>query len=354
MGNTAYFVCPDDDQPAGGIRKIYRFVDVLNVGHRSATVVHSRPRFRCSWFDNQTRITPAKDVRLTTGDLLVIPEIYRGNIPKIAPGAPHVVLNQGAYITFTGSSLIPDAWDPVVSPSDTIGLVTVSEDSREYLRWCFPDLPVDRIRLGIDSSLFFPPSEGKRKSLAFMPRRNRQGLVQLLRILGLRGALAGWELTPIDNVSEAGAARLLRSSAVFLSFSRQEGFGLPSLEAMACGCVVVGHHGGGGREFLRPGISYPIDEGDILQFARTVEDVLATWNGSSTTLESLGQRASAFARGEYSEEQEAGDVLRIFGDALDSVAGREPGSRELNLDLLATPRWRRLVRPLLVKLRQGN
>ena len=71
----------------------------------------------------------------------------------------------------------------------------------------FPDLPVDRIRLGIDSSLFFPPSEGKRKSLAFMPRRNRQELVQLLRILGLRRALAGLEGgAPIDNVSEAGAA----------------------------------------------------------------------------------------------------------------------------------------------------
>ena len=328
MTETAYFLCHENDRPVGGDRKIYRFVDILNAAGRSAVVVHNRPGFRLTWFENQTKILPAREVQCGRGDLLVIPEVFRERIPRIAPGNPHLILNQNAYITYADSRLSRGAWKPVVSVSDTIGVVTVSEDSREYLEWCFADLPVERIRLGLDPALFLPPTQGKRRAVSFMPRRNRTELLQLLRILDERGALVGWELTPIDNVSEAEAARLLRESALFLSLSKQEGFGLPPLEAMGCGCVVVGYHGGGGKEFLRPGISYPIDAGDTLHFARRVEETLASWDRDSTDLQELGLRASEYARREYSQEQEVRDVLRVFGNALDSVLGNAPGSQQ--------------------------
>jgi glycosyltransferase involved in cell wall biosynthesis len=349
MTHTAYFICPDDNRPYGGIRKIYRFVDVLNDAQRSAVVIHAKRGFRAGWFDNRTRILHAKDVRFAKGDLLVIPEIYRERIPQIAPGNPHLVLNQGAYITFADAKLTPVAWRPVVSPQDTIGMVTVSEDSRQYLQWCFAGLPVHRIRLGLDPSLFFPPPGAKRRAVAFMPGRNRPELLQLLRILDQRGVLDGWELTPIDKMSELEVAQILRSAAVFLALSRQEGFGLPSLEAMASGCVVVGHHGGGGREFLRPGISYPIEDGEVLQFARTVEEVLTSWSTDDAALRALGRRASDFVRQEYGQDQEVRDVLDV---ALDSVAGSEPGSRELRLEALSERGARRVLAPVVGKARQ--
>ena len=44
---------------------------------------------------------------------------------------------------------------------------------------------------------------------------------------------------------------LYSQSGVFLSASRHEGFGLPMLEAMACGCPVVCTDAGGNREFCR-------------------------------------------------------------------------------------------------------
>jgi hypothetical protein len=341
MAHTAYFICPDHDEPTGGVRKIYRFVDILNAAGRSATVVHNKAGFRCEWFDNKTPVTAASCVRFSVGDLLVVPEFYGALIPQFAPGVPHLVLNQNAYYTFYtfgGPGLSRDEWEPVVS-NDTIGIVTVSENSREYLQFSFPGIPVHRVRNGIDESLFYPPTGGKSQSLSYMPRKRSKDLVQVLRILHQRGVLDGWELIPIDGVTEVEAARLLRSSAVFLALSEQEGFGLPPLEAMASGCVVVGFHGGGGREYFRPEISFPIDDGEIIQFARTAEYVLTSW-GQSVALQTLAQNASEFARREYSQEQETRDVSAIFGDALDTVADHAPGVGKLQSRLSYRPRWR--------------
>jgi len=55
-------------------------------------------------------------------------------------------------------------------------------------------------------------------------------------------------------VADIVVADILRSSRVFLSFSQREGFGLPPLEALACGCAVVGYHGFGGRALFVVGM----------------------------------------------------------------------------------------------------
>jgi glycosyltransferase involved in cell wall biosynthesis len=74
---------------------------------------------------------------------------------------------------------------------------------------------------------------------------------QVLNILHARGVLDGWEVISIDGLPEHEVAERLRSCAVFLSFGHPEGCPLPPLEAMASGCVVVGYHGRGGREYFK-------------------------------------------------------------------------------------------------------
>lgn len=47
-------------------------------------------------------------------------------------------------------------------------------------------------------------------------------------------------------------AQTYQSSEIFISTSWWEGFGLPPLEAMACGCAVICSDSGGVNEFARP------------------------------------------------------------------------------------------------------
>jgi hypothetical protein len=335
--SKVFFLCPDDNRPYGGVRVLYRCVDTLNVAGISATVVHRKVDFRCTWFENKTSVTPASEVRFTTGDLLVLPEWYRESIPEIAPGVPHLVFNQNPHETFTGSEITKGSWKPVVS-ADTVGIVANSPYTFEYLSYSFPHIPIYRITLGIDPGIFFPPEGEKEKSIAFMPRKRRRELVQLLRVLDLRGALGGWTLRAIDGMTEAETARILRDSAVFLSLNDREGFGLPPLEAMASGCIVVGFHGGCGRLYMRPGTSLPIDDGEIILFAREVESVLERF-GSDDGLDRMSQNAVELVRSEFSIESEAADVVSVFGGVLERVALIEPKTRVLNSSLLKRSRF---------------
>lgn len=344
-----FFVCPDDNTPYGGVRVLYRCVDTMNAAGYSAVIVHMRNGFRCTWFDNTTPVTRASDVRFTTGDLLVLPEWYRERIPHIAPGVPHLVFNQGPHITYYGSGITRASWKPVVS-SDTLGIVANSPYTFEYLRYSFPHIPVYQITLGIDVRIFHPPVEEKQKCIAFMPRRGLDELVQLIRILDSRGALDDWELVAIDGMTEAETAAILRRSAVFLALNQRGGFGLPPLEAMASGCIVVGFHGGCGRVYMRPGAALAIDDGEIIIFAQQLESVLERY-GHDQELDRMCQSAVALVKSEFTTESEKVDIVAVFGDALRRVASIEPKTKVLDTKLLATRRFPSLkgAMPLIVK-----
>ena len=67
-----------------------------------------------------------------------------------------------------------------------------------------------------------------------------------------------------------------------------EPFGNVVMEAMASGCVVIGYHGRGGKEYFQRSFSYPIEAGDIVGFAKAVESVLAREKESRGQLERPG------------------------------------------------------------------
>jgi glycosyltransferase involved in cell wall biosynthesis len=292
--------CPDHAAPAGGVRQLYRLVTTLrdDLG-LDAYVYHRRTGFRLDWFQSAARLAYADATTPGPDDLLVLPEVW-GNAIKDHPGVRKLIFNQNAYYTFmNGYEVIPALAPLQPADADVIGLLAVSDDNAELLAETFPRLPVTRLRYEIDAGLF-AFSAGKRPQLAFMPRKHPDEARQVLNTLALRGALAGFGVVAIDGVSEREAARILRESLVFLSFGYPEGFSLPPAEAMACGCLTIGYHGMGAREYMLPEFSWPVEVGHILGYVRTVESVLTQWRRDPAPLLDRAAAASRFIHSRFS------------------------------------------------------
>ncbi|KUL40013.1 glycosyltransferase family protein [Actinoplanes awajinensis] len=308
--DTIYYLSPDESSPSGGIRVIYRHVDLLNAAGLKAAVLHEKPGFRVGWFANDTRVLAARDVTLGRSDLLVVPEFYGPGLAALPPAVRKVIFNQNAYQTFSRvpfGATGPGA--PYAAVAGLQALLTVSEDNAALLRHAFPALPTHIARVVVDERVFHPGSAPAGRRIGYMPRRRAEEQEQLLHILRARGVLDGWELTPIDGLGEAQTAEALRGCAVFLSFSEREGFGLPPAEAMASGAYVVGFTGLAGRDFFDPAFCTPVAEADLLAFAVAVEQILGR---DPATLAAAGQAASKEILSRYHEEGLRADLLAFY------------------------------------------
>ncbi|MDD5389292.1 MAG: glycosyltransferase [Gallionellaceae bacterium] len=338
---TIYYLCPEHKTPVGGVRVIYRHVDILNKHGFSAYVVHNTRGFRVDWFENDTRIVYWRNnfldrmlakvkrrlalnsvvdlpvsggdaTRIGAKDILVIPEMYGPDLAgAYGRGIKKVVLNQNCYLTFHGYSWQRDRLITPYTHQDVIATLINSYDGEDYLRYAFPKLPLHRFRLSIDPHRFSFQAE-KKKQICFSRIKNQADAMQVVNILKFRGALKDFEIIPFINLPQAEVARIYKDSLLFLSFGYPEGFGLPPAEAMACGCVAIGFHGGGGREFLRPEFSYPIEQGDIVGFARTVEEVIKAYELNPAAILDKGRRAADFIRDHYSPEKEEAEVISAW------------------------------------------
>jgi len=304
---TIYYLCPDHAPPSGGIRAIYRHVDILNDAGLSAAVLHHSEGFSCRWFEHSTRTLGAPSVVLSRDDVLVVPEIY-GPFLRRLPREPRLVaFSQNAYLTF--EHIAP----PLRPPYELFeAALTVSPDSAEYLRFAFPGLEVAIVANAIDTAVFHPLDRAPGKRLALMPRKRPAEAEEVLRLLGNR--LRGWEVERIDGVGEAEAAAMLRSAPIFLALGRREGFGLPVAEAMASGCFTVGFPAFGGRELFDPSFSTAVEDGDVLAAALGLAEAMERYSSSPDEVRALGARAADWVAREYSLARQAEALLGFYAE----------------------------------------
>lgn len=334
MSERIFILSPDSNATIGGVKQLYRHVDVLRKYGLDAKVLHRRKNYRCTWFENTTPTISWSEFNWQDSDILVLPEIYGPRMAKTLrvnkkrtfvsrsefweeelPPIRKVIFNQNAYNTFARTGFDPtDLETPYLDPT-VIATIVVSLDSREYLKSIFPDIAVHRIRNAINSKLFSFEQQ-KKKQLCFMPRKHREEAQEVINIAKFHGVLNGFSIRLIENVSETETANIMKESLVFLSFGYPEGFSLPPAEAMAAGCIVIGYHGGGGKEYFLPEHSFPIEATDIRNFVKTLESVLISYAEDPKPFDTMRAAASKFITSEYSFQNEEADICNAWSAIL--------------------------------------
>jgi hypothetical protein len=175
------------------------------------------------------------------------------------------------------------------------GLVPITESEfvtqeidRKYHIGC------TNVGIGIDHEIFYHMPMPRERFRVFTPFRttsagpaNLKGFDITLEVLRRLSAVEprasvvtfGMEASPsidfmphihVRNPSDDKLRELYSQAGVFLSCSRHEGFGLPQLEAMACGCPTVSRDSHGNREYAREASVFTDDVNEMVYGIRQI------------------------------------------------------------------------------------
>ena len=166
-------------------------------------------------------------------------------------------------------------------------VITISNHAASTLvhRLGVPSGRIRPIYLGIDHERFAPGEVPREDFLLYpaksWPHKNHARLFEALRLLpGRRLVLTGFEgpvpdgVESLGNVSPDELVSLYRRAAALVFPSLYEGFGLPVVEAMACGCPVACSNAASLPEVCG-GAARLFDPADPAAIADAVRDVLA-------------------------------------------------------------------------------
>jgi hypothetical protein len=272
MSGRVVYAVPDVHAPTGGVRVIYRHVEMLIKAGYDAAIWYSETNTGLGWFSSNAPVLTGTSLKINEDDALVIPEplVFAGHDP--APGCRKIIYNQNHFYTFFNVS-----WDeyPAWMPRPMIWLSSqASVEVLGRLRTVLPIKGIEYIPLAIDTSLFRPSEERERK-IAWMPRKRPCEATLLHALFAADSRLGDVVFMPIEGLSEQETAAELSTTSVFIALGREEGFGLPVAEALAAGCAVVGYPAGGGAELFKAPGTYAVRDSDVLAMVDRTAAVLA-------------------------------------------------------------------------------
>jgi glycosyltransferase involved in cell wall biosynthesis len=149
------------------------------------------------------------------------------------------------------------------------------------------------------------------------PRKNLARSIEAARRLGLELRVAGMEgwggvdasgpgVSWVGFASDEELARLYRGALCVVYPSLYEGFGIPVLEAMACGAPVVTSRGGATEE-VAGGAAVLVDPEDVASIAAGIEEAILRRD----ELRAAGLRRAR----DYSWDASAKLLLEAYEDA---------------------------------------
>lgn len=310
MSGTIYY--PMAGRPsAGGQHVNVAHVRALADAGYNATLLHIPSEGQPTDFELDAplmRLEPG--MQFTEHDTAVLPEPWRGPIEAFARTPVRKIIHcQNPYYIFHGFDDIRS-----VRRQGYHEIVTCSEYTSQMLRGFGYDGRIHTVRPAVSPEFY--PGDKRQLQIAYMPRKRGVEIVYfqgLFRSLYPEYAEVPW--VKIDGCSRQECGDILRASAIFSSFSWFEGLGLPPLEAMACGSIVVGLHGGGGLDYANEGNGFWVSEGDYHQFAHKLAYAISRYK--SQGLAEMQQRGLETSR-RYNQDEFRGSLLAAWRTILDA------------------------------------
>jgi len=318
------YECRDLTFPAGGVRRLYRHVEILNKHGMDARILHHTPGYTTEWFKTQVPVdywTP--DYKFGPDDILVIPEGHV-DVMRRSMSLPCkrvvIALNWGNI--FRGLKVGED-WR-------SFGITHIIAGSHYEAQFILSSMGLSStvIVSGIDTELF-APAPSKLCSITYMPRKNTEYFHQIAAVF--RSKFPEYEavtFVSIEMQAHSVVAEMFATSAIFLAHTFPEGLSRKTLEAMACGNLVVGFAGHGSLECMDHLVNcYLADDGDILTAVELLD--LAIRQFSTGQAKNM-QRAAIETAARYSLNREENTVFEYWSRFTASTSEGEAslGERE--------------------------
>ena len=299
---------------SGGIKATYQHAELLReLGFDAAVFQPDGPPV---WLSNQLQSLACDRLTAAAADVLVFPENLASSVAKFAQvRARKVMFCQNQFYLFSYGM---DA--KTCADCGMIDFIVPGEVAKRALQSVLGLADVTVLPHYIDLSIFFPREKIMR--IVTAPRKfpAHDGIpahAALIRsMLALKYphlASVPWDL--LEAKSEQQVAESMARSTVFLSLCKMEAFPLTPLEAMASGCVVVGHHGNGGLEYASPENGFWFSPE---QFEETVDALAAALDGigrGDPKILALREAGIATAA-RFTRERTKSALQQVYGELL--------------------------------------
>jgi hypothetical protein len=238
-------------------------------------------------------------------DIMVLGENHSFAAARAIP-AIKVMHNQNPYMMFHGIESVAALNDYPLAH-----ILVSSEFGAERLKEMGVGKPIHRVRPALPD--YFMP-RAKKLQIAYSPSKRplESGfLKEYFRAMVPEYAHIPW--MKLEGMSRQATARALSESAVYAALPLLESLGLMSLEAMACGCHVVGYTGHGGSEYAMAENGEWITDGNHAGFAAALRGACRKFQSSGVSPKIEAGRATA-AR--FNQANFESDLVQAWTDIL--------------------------------------
>jgi hypothetical protein len=239
----------------GGIKVAYQFVDALNLLGVPAVIASPQGK-AATWFLSHAAVVDATAARemFRTEDIAVFSLPHDYETLRKLPGR--------VFYHCMGT-------DPLIDPilkDPSVEVLTCWKQAQEYVLSHGVNRPLD-VGISISPSFSYAGEPKYERAVAYMPRRGRELCESVMN------TCSSVRYIKIDGMAENEVARVMKSCSIFLATAENEWYGLPALEAMSAGCVVVSVPVLGGMEYLHDGINCRV--AGLLEYTGVVAEILS-------------------------------------------------------------------------------